>query len=127
MPFALLIFGLVFVVSAIRGTQADLFTLLREDFTGDKNFFVWVLAIILIVAVGNVRVLRPVSNAFLGLVVLVIILRAGKAGLFESFLSQVKSGTQGENKGFDVGSLFGNLANKSSNAAIMSVMGKIGL
>lgn len=95
MPFALLIFGVIFIVAAVRGTDQNLFGLLKDDFTGDKNFFIWVVAIVFIVAVGNVRALRPVSNAFLGLVILVIILQNGKRGLFQNFIDQVKQGTSG--------------------------------
>lgn len=110
MPFALLLFGVIFIVAAVKGNQAELFALLKDDFTGDKNFFYWVIAIVVIVAIGNVRTLRPVSNAFLGLVILVIILTNGRNGLFENFISQVKAGTSGGSGGASIGSQIGNLA-----------------
>lgn len=95
MPFALIFIGLVLLVAAVRGNQKELFELLKEDFTGSDNFFVWVLAIIILVAIGNVDRLRPISNAFLGLVILVILVGNGKRGLFDNFISQVRAGTGG--------------------------------
>ena len=97
MPFALLLFSVLFITAGIRGEPYldNLYGALKSDFTGDKNFIYWVVAVIFIVAVGNVKTLRPVSNAFLGLVILIIILQNGKRGLFQNFLDQVKAGTQG--------------------------------
>jgi len=95
MPFALIFIGLIFMIAAVKGNHKDLFELLKKDFTGQDNFFVWVLAIIILVAIGNVEKLRPISNAFLGLIVLVIIIGNGKKGLFENFMSQLRAGTGG--------------------------------
>lgn len=95
MAWAFLIVGMIFLVSAIKGTQHDLWMLVKSDFTGSGNFFYWVLAIIIIVVLGNIKSIRPVTDAFLGLVILVIILAQYKGGndLFSSFISQVKEGT----------------------------------
>lgn len=95
MPFFLLFFGVIFMVTAVRGTQGDLFKLLKEDFAGTNNFFVWVLAIVIIVLAGNIRQIKPISDAFLGLVILVIIVANYGRGkdLIGSFVDQVKQGT----------------------------------
>lgn len=93
MPFALLLAGLILMIAAIRGKQKDLFDLLKDDFSGDHNFFMWVLAIIFLVAIGNVERLKPISNAFLVLIIVVIILTNGKRGLFDNFMSQLRKGT----------------------------------
>lgn len=95
MPLALLAFGALLLIAAIRGTQDDLFALLKKDFTGQGNFFLWILAILLVGSVGYVKQLRPISNAFLVLILLVFILAANKGGrdFFSSLLSQI-SGTQ---------------------------------
>jgi len=95
MPFALIFLGLILMIAAIRGKHKDLFDLLKLDFTGSDNFFVWVLAIILLVAAGNVEQLKPITNGFLILIILVIILSNGKKGLFEKFMQQLKEGTGG--------------------------------
>ena len=94
MPFFLLILGVIFLVTAVRGNQNDLIDLIKSDFSGQNNFFLWVLAIIIIVAVGQFKVIRPISDAFLGMIILVIILANYKNGkdIFSSFISQVKSG-----------------------------------
>jgi len=68
---------------------------LKSDFTGSDNFFVWVLAIVILVALGNVERLRPITNAFLVLLILVIVVGNGRKGLFENFTRQLKEGTQG--------------------------------
>lgn len=95
MPFFLLIAGIIFLVAAIRGNQGELFSLLKEDFGGDNNFFVWVLAIVVIALLGNIKTIKPVSDAFLGLVILVIIVAnyGRNKDLFSSFVDQVKQGT----------------------------------
>jgi hypothetical protein len=74
MPIALLVIGIVFLAAAMRGTQKDLFAVLKDDFTGSNNFLVWGLAIFLIGAVGYYRPLRAVSNSFMLLVILVLFL-----------------------------------------------------
>ncbi len=119
MPFALILFGAVFIIAAFKGRQDELFSLFKDDFTGDSNFFYWVIALVVIVAVGNVKTLRPVSNAFLGLVILVIIIQNGKRGLFANFLDQVRSGTSGGNSGGgNLGDALGHFAVKQAGKAI---------
>lgn len=93
MPVFMIFVGLILLVAAIRGTQKDLFEVLRDDFTGSGNYFVWVVAVGVIVAFGYIEKLRPISNAFLTLVVVVIFL--ANKGLIPSFFAQVKEGTQG--------------------------------
>jgi len=95
MPFALIFIGLILMIAAIRGKEKDLFSTLKNDFTGDKNFFVWIMAIFFLVGLGNVEKFRPISNAFLVLIVLVIIIGNGRKGLFENFVKQLKDGTRG--------------------------------
>lgn len=95
MPLFLVIVGVIFLVSAIRGNQNDLIDLLKADFSGNNNFILWVLAIIVIVSAGTFKPIKPISDAFLGLVILVIIVANYRNGkdLFSSFVQQVKEGT----------------------------------
>ena len=95
MPLFLLLLGIIFLVAAIRGNQNDLLDLLKEDFSGQNNFLLWVMALVILVGLGQFKAIRPVSDAFLGLVILVIIIaNYNKTGdLFTKFISQVKSGT----------------------------------
>lgn len=94
MPYLFLIIGLVMVTASVRDTigdwkdasgqsQAGLLTLLHDDLTGKNNFAYWILAILLVGAIGYIRPLQPVSRAFLVLVVIVLVL--SNQGVFEQF------------------------------------------
>jgi len=94
MPFFLIVIGVILLVAVIKGNQCDLLNLVKSDFTGSNNFILWVTAVVIIVAIGNVKAIRPVSDAFLGLVILVIIVANYKNGnIFTNFTNQLKSGT----------------------------------
>jgi hypothetical protein len=86
MPFLLIIAGTVFLVSGVRGTSTDLLTLLKGDFTGKNNFLYWMFAILVLGALGYSQTLRPLSRAFMALVVIVLFLANG--GFFKKFNSE---------------------------------------
>jgi len=83
MPFFLLIVGVVFLVSAAKGTQQNLFSLLKGDFSGPDNYFYWLVSILVVGAFGYIPKFKPVSDMFLVLIVLSLVLTRGKAGLFQ--------------------------------------------
>jgi hypothetical protein len=95
MPFVLVIVGLFLLIAAIRNQQGALFTLLKNDFTGQQNFIAWFLAIFLIGALGYIPKLKPLSIAFLILVILVLFIskdnpsNPGSGGFFQKFLAQI--------------------------------------
>jgi len=89
MPLALLLIGVVFLTAAVRGTHTLLFETLKDDFTGPNNFLYWGLALFVISAAGYYRPLKPLSNAFMLLVVLVLFL--SNRGFFEKFMEQIGS------------------------------------
>jgi hypothetical protein len=98
MPFALLIVGVFLLIAGVRNTQDTLFSLVKSDFTGTDNFIFWFLAIVIIGLIGYVPKLKPVSTAFLGLVIVVLFLKKGNSsgsggGFFAQFTSAIK-GTQ---------------------------------
>lgn len=95
MAWAFLLVGFMVVVSAYKGTQKDLFQLLKADFSGSDNFFYWVTAIVVLVAIGTFQKIRPVTDAFLALVIIVIVIRQYQSGrdLFGEFVEQVRQGT----------------------------------
>lgn len=93
MPFALLIIGIWLLVSGVRNTQDMLFALLKGDFTGQDNFIFWLIAILIIGAIGYVPKLKPISTGFLVLIILVLFLKKGSStGLGGGFFSQFISG-----------------------------------
>lgn len=87
MAIALLIIGLVFLIAAVRGEQDALFETIKDDFTGPNNFIYWGLALFVIGAVGYYKPLRPLSNSFMLLVVLVLFL--SNRGFFNRFMEQI--------------------------------------
>jgi len=95
MAFALIIIGAVMLIAAARGTTdgpSGLWGLLLNDFTGANNFIFWMIAILIIGAVGYIPKLKPVSTALLGLVVLVLFLVKGNPGSAAGgFFSQLTS------------------------------------
>ncbi len=97
MPFALIIIGLALLVSGVRNTQDDLYTLIEGDFTGEKNFIYWTISILVIGSIGYIRPLRPVANSFLVLVV--IVLFVSKGGFFEKFIEGINTATTGNRFG----------------------------
>ena len=95
MAWGFLFIGMMLLIAAWKKKHKELFALLKDDFTGDGNFFYWVLAIIILAALGTYRPIRPVTDAFLGLVILVIIIAPYRKGrdIFSEFRSQIKEGT----------------------------------
>lgn len=104
MGIVLIAVGLALLISAVRGTLLNvpgatggqagpgLLTLFYDDFVGPGNMFVWLLALGLVGAVGYVKPLRPVSDAFLVLIIVVLIVSAKTAAginFFSSLSSQI--------------------------------------
>jgi hypothetical protein len=89
MPYALIIAGIVLTVAGVRNTQSELYSLLANDFTGQKSFIWWSLSILGIGAVGYVQGLRPLSNAFLALLFIVLVI--ANKGVFKQFTDALKN------------------------------------
>lgn len=100
MAFALLFLGIMMIVSAIRNTHCALVTLMANDFSGQGNFMYWVVALILIGAVGYVEKLKPLSDGLLVLVLLALVLSRGNpkfnsgGGFFKQFTSALGTTTK---------------------------------
>ena len=101
MPFALLLAGALLLTVAIRNQQTSFVQLIRGDFTGPGNFMYWVVAILILGAIGYIDKARPVSNTLLVLILLVLILKKGDpnnvhGGVFQQLqdaLGSTKSST----------------------------------
>jgi hypothetical protein len=87
MPFALILVGIVLLVSAVRNTSSDLYTLVKGDFTGTDNFAYWLVSILIIGALGYIEPLKPISRVFLALIVIVLLI--AHRGVFAQFNAQV--------------------------------------
>jgi hypothetical protein len=90
MPFALVIVGLIAVMSAIKGTQQQLGAQLVKDFTGQNSFLVWMAAICTVGLIGYIPALQKFSRAFLVLVILAIIL--SHQGFFQQLYAALQAG-----------------------------------
>lgn len=88
MPIFLIVSGSVLVIAAVRNTQQQLFYLLASDFTGPNNFVYWFMSILIIGAIGYIPRMKPLSDGFLILVVLVLFLKKG-SGFFDMFNKQI--------------------------------------
>lgn len=89
MPYALILIGVVLVITAAQNTYAQFAQQLQSDAGGFAKFAV---AIGIVGAAGYVEDLRGISRAFMGLIVLSIILANGKNGLFANLQNAVSQG-----------------------------------
>lgn len=92
MPFVFLIIGTVFIIAGVRNTTSDLVSLFQDDIKGDNNFVYWILAILAIGALGYVQDLRPLSRAFLVLVLIVLVLSEDKSATAGGFFTKFQQG-----------------------------------
>jgi hypothetical protein len=89
MAFLFITAGIFFLVAGVRGQSAAALKQLKGDLVGTDSYLVWLGAILLIGAVGYVDELRPISHAFLILVLIVLLLSNG------GFFSQLETQFQG--------------------------------
>jgi hypothetical protein len=89
MPILLLGSGLVLVIVGLNGNAAQLYSLIASDFQGANSFVYWMLAIVILGALGYVKGLENFSKAFLILVLIVLFLDNG--GFFQQFQAFLKT------------------------------------
>lgn len=90
MAFVLVLAGLVLFVTALQGTANQLGTMLVQDVfgtQGNRGFLYWVVAIAVVGAIGYVKSLKGLSDAFLALLLLVLFLN--NKGFFAQFNSAI--------------------------------------
>ena len=94
MPYALILIGIVLLMSALRGDLGTLGALLKKDlFSANSNFVYWIVAIVVLGAIGYVKALKPFSDAFLLLVIVVfVVANGGFFGAFTQAMAQIKAG-----------------------------------
>lgn len=84
MPFVFLVFGALFLIVAIRGTQGDFFALIKSEMWGPQSFLPWASAILILGMAGYIKTVRPITDGLIGLILLAIILK-DKGGVFTQF------------------------------------------
>lgn len=82
MPFALILIGLAMVMSAVNNRQVELGNLWLSQLHGPGSFLNVLALLLLIGAAGAITQLRPLAVAFMGLVLLVMVL--SNSGTVES-------------------------------------------
>lgn len=92
MPFALVVIGLLLVVTGARGTQKEFGDLLYKDFTGPGNFTYWLVSLGAIGALGYIDELRTFSRLFMALIIIAMIVK--NQGLFDKFTQALQQGPQ---------------------------------
>lgn len=92
MAFALLIIGTVLLVASIRNAQNCLVNLVQADFVGANNFGYWVVALIVVGAIGYVDKLKKLSDGLLVLIFVALFLSKG-TGFFSKFTSALQTTT----------------------------------
>lgn len=90
MPLVLLIVGGVLLLASVRGDPQAIGALVQRDFTGERGFASFAAAFLVVGAVGFVPGMRPLSQVFLALMVVSLILAFTKRGgkLFERLGAQ---------------------------------------
>lgn len=74
MPYALVIAGLLLIITGINNTYAQFGAQLKSDFTGDKNFIMYIAALGGVGALGYINSLRTFSHYFMALILISLVL-----------------------------------------------------
>lgn len=90
MPFALVIIGLLMIITGINDTYSQFGAQLGKDFSGSKSFLVWVLALGVVGALGYIKDLRQFSHYFMALILISMIL--ANKGVFGQLQAALKAG-----------------------------------
>lgn len=89
MILIILLFAIILITAAIRGTQNDLFSALKMDIPG---YAVWAAAIVAVGAIGVVPGLKPISRGIMALVIIVILVH-NYSQIISGFENAFKSGS----------------------------------
>lgn len=90
MPFALLVIGVILIITAIRNTYAQFGSQLVGDFTGSGSFLYWFAAIAIIGLIGYAPGFEKPSRYLMALILLVFFLKNG-TGFWSQFTSAINN------------------------------------
>jgi hypothetical protein len=108
MPFALVLIGIILVVTGAKDTHVQLGQQLQKDFTGDGNFVFWVAAVGSVGALGYIEPLRPLSRAFMVLIIVAVLIANPK--FFTELSSALKEGPIAPTKSANAGNTSSTMA-----------------
>ena len=93
MPFVFLLIGAGLLVVVVQGNARAATKLLSSEFSGQKSFVPWVSALVILCALGYIKTVRPITDSFVGLIILVMIIVAETNGqnFFASFNQQIRN------------------------------------
>lgn len=77
MPFIVLFLAVGFIAIGLRGQAKAAGTLLASEFTGPDSFVQWFLAVMVIGLTGYIPKVKPVSDAMLVLILVVMVIAKG--------------------------------------------------
>lgn len=97
MPFIFIGSGIVLVLVGLNGNPAQLYGLIANDFVGQNSYLYWMVAILILGALGYIEGLERLSRLFMLLVLIVLLLDNG--GFFAQFQTFLKSTTQPAKQG----------------------------
>lgn len=80
------------IVTGVRNTHEQFGAQLKQDFTGEGNFTYWVISLGGLGALGYIERLRPLTNAFMALIIVVMVLK--NRGFFDNLMTAVKAGPE---------------------------------
>lgn len=89
MPFVFLGLGIFLLIVALRGQASNMASLLKSEFTGSNGFIPWALALIILGMLGYIKQIKPITQAFMGLVLLVMLI--SNKGFFAQFNAAIKA------------------------------------
>lgn len=90
MPLVLIFFGIVLIITAVRGKTKDFYLLLADD---SKGFLVYVLVFGAVYLLGKIKPMQDISTGFMVLFVIALILASGR-----QFFNQITVALQGASK-----------------------------
>jgi hypothetical protein len=90
MGWPLIAIGLILIITGVRDETEEFNAVLMSDIQGgtNNNFLAFIVAISVLAAIGSVKSFRGFSDAFLGLVFLVLLL--SNRGFFAEFQRQIQ-------------------------------------
>lgn len=90
MPFALVIIGLIMIVTGARNTHTAFARQVQSDFTGPGNFITWVVALGASGSLGYIKSLEQFSRYLMALIIIGLVL--SNRGVFAEFNKALATG-----------------------------------